>query len=204
MTFRIVTSLGTDHHRFDRLVDWLEQWLVIHDDVECVLQHGHSRPSSVTTNRGVVSRDEVLRLMREADLVITQAGPGSIFDAHEAGLLPVVVARRHVYGEVVDDHQVLFATLMETRGECVVARDRAGLHALLDRACQDPGAFRWKPRPSPATATAAEVRRRMMHAVEQGPGWVFPSRVPESIRARRRRPAVDLPDVGGVRALPRP
>ncbi|MCA0438269.1 MAG: glycosyl transferase [Austwickia sp.] len=170
---RIVVSLGTDHHRFDRLVDWLDDWVGEHQaDVTVTLQHGHSRPSKYADNLEIVARAQLLDAMRAADVVITQAGPGSMVDAHDSGHLPVVVPRSPVLREVVDDHQSVFADLMERLGDCVVARDSAALRELLDRAAGDAAFLLRTRRERPAAQTAAAVRTHMARAVERGPGWL--------------------------------
>lgn len=184
---RIVVSLGTDHHRFDRLVDWLDDWVAEHAaDVTVTLQHGHSRPSRYADNLEIVARDQLLAAMRGADVVITQAGPGSMVDAHDSGHLPVVVPRSAALHEVVDDHQSIFAELMERLGDCVVARDSSALRELLDRATNDAAFLLRAHRESPAAATAVAVREHLDRAVERGPGWVSLERLRDVAAPRRR------------------
>lgn len=195
MALRIVVSLGTDHHRFDRLVDWLDEWVALqYGDAHYTLQHGHSRASNLAENRMIVPREEVVDLMRAADVVITQAGPGSIFDAHEAGHRPIVVARRHAFDEVVDDHQVFFADLMEGLGDCVVARNRDTLFALLDRVRTDTTFLRRPFQEPPAEQTAAEFRRRLDAAVAHGPGWVRFGRLAQTMGWGRHPVQAAAPD----------
>lgn len=188
---RIVVSLGTDHHRFDRLVDWLDEWVAEHAaDVTVTLQHGHSRPSRYADNLQIVARDQLLAAMRAADVVITQAGPGSMVDAHDSGHLPVVVPRSAALHEVVDDHQSIFAELMERLGDCVVARDSSALRELLDRATNDAAFLLRAQRESPAAATAVAVREHLALAVDRGPGWVSLERLRDVAASRRGSTAV--------------
>lgn len=183
---RIVVSLGTDHHRFDRLVDWLDEWVRDHPvDVTVTLQHGHSRPSKYADNLQIVARDQLLAAMRAADVVITQAGPGSVVDAHDSGHVPVVVPRSAALAEVVDDHQSIFAELMERLGDCVVARDKDALRDLLDRASTDAAFLLREQRESPAPITAAAVRKHMDGAVRRGPGWVRLGRLRDLVAGPR-------------------
>ena len=45
--FRLFATVGTDYHRFDRLVDWIDRWIVEHRSearLEAVVQAGTSRP----------------------------------------------------------------------------------------------------------------------------------------------------------------
>ena len=40
----VLVTVGTTHHRFDRLMDWLESWLQAHpNQVRMIVQHGTSR-----------------------------------------------------------------------------------------------------------------------------------------------------------------
>ena len=137
-----VVTVGTDHHRFDRLMDWLESWQAKHpDEVAWIVQHGASRPMRGATAHDMMPRSELLDLLRTADVVITQGGPGGIMDARECGKLPIVVPRLARLDEVVDDHQIAFAEQLAARGMVVAAQTEQQLHAALDRALSDPAQF---------------------------------------------------------------
>lgn len=137
-----VVTVGTDHHRFDRLMDWLERWDAGHPGaVRWVVQHGASRPLAGAENFGMTPRADLLELLRTADLVLTQGGPGGIMDSRACGTVPIVVPRLARLHEVVDDHQVAFARHLARTGLVVIAESEADLHAALDRAVADPAAL---------------------------------------------------------------
>jgi len=57
----------------------------------------------------------------EADVVVAHAGVGTALAALEVGKCPVLVPRRLVHGEHVDDHQTQIATELGSRGLAVSA-----------------------------------------------------------------------------------
>lgn len=137
MTTRIFVSVGTDHHPFTRLLDWIDEWM---DDrspagsgIHLVVQHGAARPSRHGTNHELLGADDLHAQYEAADLVISQVGPGTIADANRAGLLPIVVPRDPSLGEVVDDHQVAFGEFMADRGRCRCVRTRAQFRTELEQ-----------------------------------------------------------------------
>jgi len=137
-----VVTVGTDHHRFDRLMDWLESWQDTRPGaIEWIVQHGASRPMRGATGFALKPRPELLDVLRAADLVVTQGGPGGIMDARECGKLPIVVPRLARLDEVVDDHQVAFARQLSATGMAITAQTEQELHAALDRAVANPAGF---------------------------------------------------------------
>lgn len=155
---RIVVSLGTDFHRFDRLVNWIDDWL---DSLEappsCLVQHGASRSPRLAQGIDRMPRQDLLNLYRTADLVIVQGGPGSILDAREAGHIPVAVPRRPELGEVVDAHQIAFTTVMHRQGEAVMATSREQLMEAGSAVLADPARARTAPRQPGGTAATAQL-----------------------------------------------
>ncbi len=152
-----VVTVGTDHHRFDRLMDWLESWQALYpDEFTWIVQHGASRPMRGATGYEMMPRAELLELLRTADVVITQGGPGGIMDARECGKLPIVVPRLARLDEVVDDHQVAFAEQLAARGMVVTAQTETQLHAALKQALIDPAEYVAS---SEASNVAASVAR---------------------------------------------
>lgn len=62
-------------------------------------------------------------LVREARVVVTHAGAGTVLTALLNGVKPVVVPRLKEHGEAVDDHQLELATRLERLGLVTVVPD---------------------------------------------------------------------------------
>lgn len=139
-TVEVVVTVGTDHHRFDRLITWIDEWRDHHPDVSAVVQAGKSTPSR-HGSRELIPHGELLDLFRGAAAVVSHGGPSTVMDARMSGRLPIVVARNPAYNEHVDQHQMRFAAHLDRHGVAVVVNSREGLFAALERALADPAAF---------------------------------------------------------------
>ncbi|MGI8576927.1 MAG: glycosyltransferase [Nocardioidaceae bacterium] len=146
-TLSVLVTVGSDHHPFDRLIGWVDEWLAQRHgkDVSCVLQHGTARPPRHGIPYGYLPHDELQQLLGAADVVVTQGGPMGIIESYRRGVKPIAVPRRTTLGEVVDDHQVDFCRHMASSDKLVLAEDAAALHTALDAAVSDPGTFRVEP-----------------------------------------------------------
>lgn len=152
----IVVSLGTDHHPFPRLVEWLDQALEQLPEVSCLLQHGFTRPSERAMNTHRMPRTELLEMYHSAQVVIVQGGPGSILDARLTGHIPLAVPRLAHLGEVVDDHQVAFTRRMVEDGEARLVEGPEELLTAIKAIMARPSEFRTEPRiPQPELASQA-------------------------------------------------
>lgn len=158
---RIVVSVGTDVHPFDRLVQWSEALAERNPGVAIMLQHGASRePGTGLASVQATDRETLLRWYDGADVVVTQGGPGSILDARAVGVIPLVVPRDPALGEHVDGHQLAFTPLMEGDGHAVVVRDLETLALLVAERLAHPELARSEPReadPAPATHALAKL-----------------------------------------------
>ena len=146
--YRVVVTVGTDHHPFARLVGWIHAWATAHPDVPVLLQLGTTDPPPpVPSVRAValLPHQELVAAMAEADVVVAQGGPGGIMDARSVGRQPVAIPRRGDLGEHVDDHQVRFTAWMAERGLVHLATDEATLLAELDAGLADPARLRIPP-----------------------------------------------------------
>ncbi len=150
---RVVVTVGTDHHPFDRLIGWIDDWAAGHPDVVVLVQRGESAAPRHARSTPMLDYDELVAAMAGADAVVAQGGPGGIMDARSVGHRPIVVPRRGSLGEHVDDHQVAFARWMGERELVWLADDRATLAAQLDRAMAEPGALRIPPDAGAVAAT---------------------------------------------------
>ncbi|MBM7518314.1 glycosyltransferase [Nocardioides nitrophenolicus] len=122
----VAVFLGTDHHRFDRLLGWVGR-LVEQRRFVFHVQHGATPLPAGLTGERLMGPAAMADLLDRADAVITHGGPGSIMDAREHGHLPIVVPRDPHQGEHVDDHQQRFARFVSRTGLVVTAYDEAEL-----------------------------------------------------------------------------
>ena len=157
-TPRVVVTVGTDHHPFDRLVGWIDAWAAAHPDVPVLVQRGSVAATAHARSVEMIGYDDLVAAMAGADAVVAQGGPAAIMDARSVGHRPVVVPRRGTLGEHVDDHQVTFTGWMAERELVWLATSEAELHALLDRATADPGALRIPPDDGAVDDTIAAFR----------------------------------------------
>jgi len=130
----VLVVVGTDHHPFDRVVGWADEWAVSHPGRRVVVQYGTSRPPTTAEGHDLLPFGDLTALMSEATVVVCHGGPGTIMGAREAGHVPIVVPRRSDLGEHVDDHQVRFATRVAEAGQVHLATDQPTFSSLLERA----------------------------------------------------------------------
>jgi UDP-N-acetylglucosamine transferase subunit ALG13 len=148
---RVFVSVGTDHHPFDRLVEWAERWALDHPDDRVVVQHGTTRPPTNGEFAQLYRRDDMRAQLEAADAVVISCGPGGVMDVRAAGRLPIIVARRNDLGEHVDDHQQSFARHLSDTGLARCVEDEQGFRRALDDARAHPDRFRVEPeRSTPA------------------------------------------------------
>ena len=174
----IVVSVGTDHHRFDRLTGWLGAWLARTESgrVHLVVQHGTSAGVPGADNHALLPHGQLLDLFRRADAAVLQGGPGGVMDARAQGLLPLVVPRDPAHSEHVDGHQLRFAAHLRSRDLARVIEDRADLEGLLDETVA--GRAYWRRDP----VTQAPPAVRAITAILAAPPARHP--VPACRRAR--------------------
>jgi UDP-N-acetylglucosamine transferase subunit ALG13 len=138
----VLVVVGTDHHPFDRVVGWADEWAASRPDLRVLVQYGTSRAPATAEGRDLLPVGELTALMSEATAVVCHGGPGTIMGAREAGHVPIVVPRRSDLGEHVDDHQVRFATRVAAAGKVHLATDQPTFWSLLERADAGGSGFR--------------------------------------------------------------
>jgi len=130
----IFVTVGTDEHPFDRLireVDSLKERGIIREEVFIQIGFARYRPAHCPFAE-VLGFGEMREKTKEARIVVTHGGPGSIMPVLYSGRVPVVVPRRKRYGEVVDDHQVSFARKLEKEGRIILVEAIEDLGAAIE------------------------------------------------------------------------
>jgi len=122
----VVVSLGTSEaYGFRRLLERLVP--IVPADAEVLWQTGSTDVSGLCIEgRAKVPAQEMVRAIRDADVVVAHAGTGIALMALENGKLPVLVPRRGLHGEHVDDHQLTIALELSLR-DLAVSRDADSL-----------------------------------------------------------------------------
>jgi UDP-N-acetylglucosamine--N-acetylmuramyl-(pentapeptide) pyrophosphoryl-undecaprenol N-acetylglucosamine transferase len=123
----IFATVGTSGAGFARLMRALEALPA----GELTVQHGPNAPPPCAAAYDFLPFGRIVELMREADVVVSHAGVGSIMCALAAGHRPVVFPRLGRYGETVDDHQAQLAAELGRRGTILVATDARELSAAV-------------------------------------------------------------------------
>nr|WP_301539809.1 glycosyltransferase [Nocardioides sp. zg-DK7169] len=126
--------VGTDHHPFHRLVDWVDEAALRHPEVHFVVQHGDGKAPVVAEGHRFLSHARLTTVMRESAAVVCHGGPGTIMDARAAGHVPICVPRDPAMGEHVDAHQLRFARLVGTAGVVRTVREVEDFQTTLDTA----------------------------------------------------------------------
>ena len=129
---RLFVTLGTNKsYRFDALVDAVLATGLA--DERTVWQLGMTKreglPGTVLEH---LSSEEFEMCARDADVVITHAGVGTLMNLLDMGIYPLVVPRRARRREAVDDHQSQIADLLARRDIALIAEaDELGPDAII-------------------------------------------------------------------------
>ncbi len=137
----VMVSVGTDHHPFDRLVSWMDDWALSHPQFEVVIQRGTASAPLHADSMELLAHDELRRLFSKASAVVSHGGPSTVMDARMAGRLPIVVPRDPARGEHVDDHQIRFTRHLGRHGLAVPATSFDVLGSALLEHLAAPEAF---------------------------------------------------------------
>ena len=125
----IVVSVGTHEQHFDRLLRVVKE---LGGTEELLVQYG---PSSLPHGRGewvdYLSFDELAEQVARARVFVCHAGVGSIVLARRHGLRPIVVPRKHAFGEHVDDHQLELSRRLAQAGIVTLVEDEKDLAAAV-------------------------------------------------------------------------
>lgn len=127
----IFVTVGTHEQQFNRLLQAVDE-MCLNEDV--FIQTGYSTytPKHCRCKK-MISADEMSQYVKDARIVITHGGPGSIFLPLQMGKVPIVVPRQHQFGEHVNDHQVAFCEYLSKQRKIVQVLHIDELKQEIDR-----------------------------------------------------------------------
>jgi UDP-N-acetylglucosamine transferase subunit ALG13 len=128
----IYVTVGTMHLDFPRLIRAADRYAEQTDE-EIIIQIGMG--STIPTHATLFDfkpREEILEIQREARIIVTHAGIGSVIDALQMQKPLIVVPRLKKFGEHNTDHQLELARAIHKRGWGVSMKDIDDLIGRLD------------------------------------------------------------------------
>ena len=131
----ILVMLGTQNNDFHRLLDEIEKNIENGNiDDEVIVQAGFTKYKSDKMKIfSLTSKEKLEDLVKQADLIITHAGVGSIEMALEQNKKVIAVPRLKKFGEHVNDHQKDIEGEFNKRGWIIGINDVSELGIALKK-----------------------------------------------------------------------
>lgn len=125
----IFVTVGTHEQQFNRLIRAVDQCR-LDEEVFMQIGYGDYLPINCQYKR-LISQQEMKYYVKEARIILTHGGPGSIISALQAGKVPIVVPRQYKYGEHVNDHQIKFSNRLKSKNEIIEIVDISELDNVI-------------------------------------------------------------------------
>ncbi len=131
----ILVTLGTQDKPFSRLLKVIEKAIkkgVIQEKV--IVQAGYTPyKSDVMEVFDLIPVDEFEKLMKDADLVISHGGVGSILSALKKGKKVIAAPRLSKYNEHTNDHQLELVTAFAKQGYLLPLKDFSKFEKIYEK-----------------------------------------------------------------------
>ena len=128
----IFVTVGSQKFQFNRLLEAVDS-LKTEEMIFAQIGYSDYKPKHYNY-RKFLDRDEFIAVMSEADIVITHGGPSSFIAPLQLKKTPLVVPRKKIYGEHVNDHQVKFCRYVAERiGTIIDVDDIDKLNDIIER-----------------------------------------------------------------------
>ena len=121
----IFVTVGTQDKEFRRIFDMVEEQIKLGNiNEEVVAQIGCTKFESknIKTYK-FMEKEEYNKFMKNARIVITHAGVGSLIEGLNLNKKMIVIPRLKKYGEHVNDHQLQILETFENRGHILAVRN---------------------------------------------------------------------------------
>lgn len=129
----IFVTVGTHEQPFNRLVEYMDNWASTHEE-EVLIQTGFTTyvPKHCKYQK-LFPQKKIYELNEQARVVITHGGPSCYIDVLRVNKIPIVVPRRHEYGEHIDNHQVeVGREFLKRNGNIILVEDIEKLGETLE------------------------------------------------------------------------
>ena len=134
----ILVMLGTQNNSFHRLLEEIDKLIekgIIHEKV--IVQAGYTKYTSERMEIfGLIPQEELEKYEKQADLIITHGGVGSIIGSLKLGKKVIAVPRLHEYGEHVNDHQKQIIESFDKKGYIIGIKDVSELEEALGKVAE--------------------------------------------------------------------
>lgn len=125
----ILVTLGTQKQQFTRLLNYLEK-LDLKDKI--IVQAGHTKYQSKKIEIfDFIDYEKMDNYVKQADLIITHGGTGSIIGPLKKGKKVIACARKEKYKEHVDDHQEEIVNIFSEEGYILKLDENDNLDQLI-------------------------------------------------------------------------
>lgn len=133
----IFVTVGNCNQGFGRLLGAVERLAaqgLIADEI--LVQAGNTSDFRAVHCKAVsfLPLAEFEQRLREARIIVSHAGCGTLIQVFRAGKVPVVMPRRKRYGEHVDDNQVELVEVLAAEGRVIPAYEPEDLPAAIAEA----------------------------------------------------------------------
>ena len=117
----IFVTVGTERFPFDRLVSAVDGLKDVFQGESIYMQIGSGTYIPSCPYERFITYGEFCNKIREARIVISHAGAGTLLMCSEYGKIPIMMPRKQCFAEHVDDHQRMLADRMVERGRIILA-----------------------------------------------------------------------------------
>ncbi len=116
----IFVTVGTERFSFDRLIRAVDGLKSALQGEEVFMQIGHATHIPSFPHERFIPFVEFCKKVREARIVISHAGAGTLLMCVDSGKVPIMMARKQAYNEHIDDHQQMLAERMVEQGRILL------------------------------------------------------------------------------------
>lgn len=130
----IFVTVGTHEQQFNRLIKCIDDMKfsgLIQEEI--IMQTGFStyKPKYCKWSK-FFSYADMVKNVQEARIVITHGGPSSFIAPLQIGKIPIVVPRKKMFEEHINDHQLDFAKVVaERQGNIIVVEEISELEKKI-------------------------------------------------------------------------